>query len=151
MTIVNYPGYPTAPEFNHNYDTAIDLYTSTEKVTVSPNGSGSSGGSGDPNSSAGASVKAYNANAAVSSAVATTLAAAAATEVTSAGVPKSLHINKSVDAAGGSSGACSGALMQCSGTGYQMCVNGAWSPVYPCGPGTACKSSSPGAIFCGWP
>ncbi|KAJ2760215.1 hypothetical protein IWQ57_006361, partial [Coemansia nantahalensis] len=33
MTIANYPGYPTIPEFGGNYDTGLDLYKSQPMVT----------------------------------------------------------------------------------------------------------------------
>ncbi|KAJ2846874.1 hypothetical protein IWW36_004135 [Coemansia brasiliensis] len=44
-------------------------------------------------------------------------------------------------------GECTSGLMQCSGSGYQVCVNGKWSPEYQCGVGTTCKGTE-GHIFC---
>ncbi|KAI9474932.1 hypothetical protein LPJ78_003947 [Coemansia sp. RSA 989] len=44
-------------------------------------------------------------------------------------------------------GECTSGLMQCSGSGYQICVNGKWSPEYACGVGTTCKGTE-GHIFC---
>ncbi|KAJ1732970.1 hypothetical protein LPJ72_003114 [Coemansia sp. Benny D160-2] len=54
VTIANYPGYPTIPEFDGNYDTGINYYTTDAKnITVSP--SGSSGGSGSGSTDTGSS------------------------------------------------------------------------------------------------
>ncbi|KAJ1642560.1 hypothetical protein J3B02_005097, partial [Coemansia erecta] len=39
MTIANYPGYPTIPEFVQDYDTGLQYYTNAKQITVSPNGS----------------------------------------------------------------------------------------------------------------
>ncbi|KAI8318883.1 hypothetical protein GQ54DRAFT_306709 [Martensiomyces pterosporus] len=41
MTVANYPGYPTIPEFNGNYDTGMEYYTGAKNITVSPGGGSS--------------------------------------------------------------------------------------------------------------
>ncbi|KAJ2708923.1 hypothetical protein H4R19_004504 [Coemansia spiralis] len=38
MVIANYPGYPTIPEFNGDYNTGMEHYTGAPNVTVSPGG-----------------------------------------------------------------------------------------------------------------
>ncbi|KAJ2774668.1 hypothetical protein IWQ57_000713 [Coemansia nantahalensis] len=38
MTIANYPGYPTIPEFGGNYDTGLDLYKNQPMITVTGSG-----------------------------------------------------------------------------------------------------------------
>ncbi|KAJ1948384.1 hypothetical protein FBU59_001622, partial [Linderina macrospora] len=40
MTIANYPGYPTIPEFHGNYETGLDLYNRAPNITVGPGVSG---------------------------------------------------------------------------------------------------------------
>ncbi|KAJ1769752.1 hypothetical protein LPJ74_003777 [Coemansia sp. RSA 1843] len=48
MTIVNYPNYPTVPEFKRNYETAINYYTTDAKyVKVYGNGKGDQYGDKD--------------------------------------------------------------------------------------------------------
>ncbi|KAI8318882.1 hypothetical protein GQ54DRAFT_299788 [Martensiomyces pterosporus] len=46
-----------------------------------------------------------------------------------------------------SGGSCVSGAMQCSGTGYQVCLFGKWSDKLACGPGTACKSTG-SSILC---
>ncbi|KAJ2714005.1 hypothetical protein H4R19_001958 [Coemansia spiralis] len=48
MTIANYKGYPTIPEFNGNYNTGLDLYKKDIK-TITVNGDGSGGSDASPN------------------------------------------------------------------------------------------------------
>ncbi|KAJ2713062.1 hypothetical protein H4R19_002436 [Coemansia spiralis] len=38
MTIANYPGFPTIPEFNGNYDTGLEFYKNQPMITISGNG-----------------------------------------------------------------------------------------------------------------
>ncbi|KAJ2303689.1 hypothetical protein H4S02_006118 [Coemansia sp. RSA 2611] len=47
-TIANYPGYPTIPEFNGDYDTGIDLYMNAPNITISPSGSTGGGSTNSP-------------------------------------------------------------------------------------------------------
>ncbi|KAJ2399531.1 hypothetical protein GGI23_002599, partial [Coemansia sp. RSA 2559] len=122
VTIANYPGYPTIAEFDGNYDTGIQYYTTDiKKITVSPSGTTGGGSSNKPDASSAA--------------------------VSEAPVPTPAPVIKVVS---DNSGACTSGLMQCSGTGYKICANGAWTAVLPCGTGTTCQGTG-GAIYCGWP
>ncbi|KAJ1910091.1 hypothetical protein LPJ71_003296, partial [Coemansia sp. S17] len=49
-------------------------------------------------------------------------------------------------------GSCSGSALRCSpsGSGYQYCHYGSWSPTYSCAAGTTCKTSG-SSIACDWP
>ncbi|KAJ1937924.1 hypothetical protein GGF37_005010, partial [Kickxella alabastrina] len=38
ITIANYKGYPTIPEFNDDYENGIELYTSAKQITVTSSG-----------------------------------------------------------------------------------------------------------------
>ncbi|ORX69883.1 hypothetical protein DL89DRAFT_267112 [Linderina pennispora] len=58
MTIANYPGFPTIPEFNGNYETGLELYNNAPNVTVGPGISGAyavsaSAAAANPNPPAG--------------------------------------------------------------------------------------------------
>ncbi|KAJ2751365.1 hypothetical protein GGI19_004530 [Coemansia pectinata] len=149
MVIANYQGYPTIPEFNGNYETGMEHYTGAKNITVSPSGSttgGESGGSGNsapPASSSAAPAKSS-----------TPPASTAHDSSATPGVPhkpqESGGSSAPASSASGNSGACTSGLMQCSGTGYQICNEGVWSPVYSCGVGASCKGSD-GHIYCGWP
>ncbi|KAJ2799612.1 hypothetical protein H4R21_003486 [Coemansia helicoidea] len=41
MVVANYPGYPTIPEFNGDYNTGMEHYVGAPNVTVSPGGNSS--------------------------------------------------------------------------------------------------------------
>ncbi|KAJ2551240.1 hypothetical protein GGH95_005951, partial [Coemansia sp. RSA 1836] len=177
MVIANYPGYPTIPEFNGNYETGMEHYTGAKNITVSPSGAG--GGQPPANPSpppyATATVPAsYSAPAASAppaystrpmpasySAPSPTPAYSTRPMPASYSAPVSSAppvasptyatatglIPHGAQAGGGS---CSPGAMQCSGAGYQVCVGGAWSPAYGCGSGTSCKSAG-GGIYCDYP
>ncbi|KAJ2363184.1 hypothetical protein IW150_006804 [Coemansia sp. RSA 2607] len=49
-----------------------------------------------------------------------------------------------------SGGSCSNGAMQCSGSGYQVCIAGTWSQTYSCGPGTTCCGGGDSGVYCGW-
>ncbi|KAJ2237462.1 hypothetical protein H4R99_001939 [Coemansia sp. RSA 1722] len=154
MTIVNYPGYPTVEEFNMDYETGIDLYTDTEQITISPDGTTTSGKPNKVNTpkndNAGSSIS-VKSSSTTSSEDETSPTPKAKAVVISNKVQKVQQVGDDGDGGSGKEGgSCGSSIMQCSGDGYQMCVNGAWSPEYPCGAGTVCQSSG-GAIYCGWP
>ncbi|KAJ2336742.1 hypothetical protein GGI00_000661 [Coemansia sp. RSA 2681] len=69
-------------------------------------------------------------------------------------VPTVLPTPYSAPVSSGSSvtGSCSGSALRCSpsGSGYQFCLHGSWSPTYACAPGTQCKPSGT-SIACDWP
>ncbi|KAJ2864664.1 hypothetical protein GGH94_002754 [Coemansia aciculifera] len=149
MVIANYQGYPTIPEFNGNYETGMEHYTGAKNITVSPSGSTTGGGSGGSgNSAPPASSSAAPAKSS------TPPASTARDSSATPGVPhkpqESGGSSAPASSASGNSGACTSGLMQCSGTGYQICNEGVWSPVYSCGVGASCKGSD-GHIYCGWP
>ncbi|KAJ2484937.1 hypothetical protein IWW37_006072 [Coemansia sp. RSA 2050] len=159
MVVANYPGYPTIPEFNGNYETGMELYTGAKNITVSP-----SGGSQLP---AGPNPPPYATSAApVSSAPPVAyptptpaystrpMPASYSAGLSSAppmATPTYAPDNGNIphEAKTGGSGSCSPGAMQCSGAGYNVCVGGAWSPSYSCGGGTTCKSAGAG-IYCGF-
>ncbi|KAJ2672606.1 hypothetical protein IWW42_002760 [Coemansia sp. RSA 1085] len=169
MVIANYPGYPTIPEFNGNYDTGMQYYKDAPSVTVSPSG-GSSGGSYTNNTSSAAPSSAAPSSAAPSSAAPepttpaneeptyTASSAPASYEQTSApvespnphGAQDEVTSNTGAGApADSGSGSCTAGQMQCSGSGYKVCIGGKWSQEFACGTGTACKGSDNG-IYCGF-
>ncbi|KAJ2814953.1 hypothetical protein GGI24_006212 [Coemansia furcata] len=157
MVIANYPGYPTIPEFNGNYETGMEYYTGAKNITVSP--SGGSGGSQPPSPPASPNPPYATPSAPVAS---PTLAYSTLPMPASYSAPVSSAppVASPTYAAGngniphnanpGNSGSCSPGAMQCSGTGYNYCVGGAWSQSYSCGTGTVCQSAGNG-IYCGYP
>ncbi|KAJ2636537.1 hypothetical protein GGF40_002943 [Coemansia sp. RSA 1286] len=180
MTIANYPGYPTIPEFNGNYDTGMEYYTGAKQITVSPSGSGSYGTSNGTNSSGGYSSQApvsqapqpsatyaagsgpgsgsgsdnsssnSNSNGAYTAPVSTAPATSAPEATYAASPSPQAHNAEGSPRSTGSSSCTSGAL-ECNGDSYHFCVNGAWSETYRCGSGTVCRTGSYGGIYCDWP
>ncbi|KAJ2555399.1 hypothetical protein EV175_002274 [Coemansia sp. RSA 1933] len=139
VTIANYPGYPTIAEFDGNYDTGIQYYTTDIKmITVSPSGTTTSGSGSSGQTTNTASDAPSDAP---SDTPSDTPSAAASEAPASSVVVKDTADNN---------GACTSGTMQCSGTGYKMCSNGAWSAVFACGTGTTCQGTG-GNIYCGWP
>ncbi|KAJ1663934.1 hypothetical protein IW140_003804 [Coemansia sp. RSA 1813] len=103
VTIANYPGYPTIPEFNGDYDTGINYYTTDAKnVTVSPSGSSSSGGGSSAYSSADSSAGSSSAAAGSDGSGSSSAAAGGGAYSTDAAAPVS-----SAPAASGSGGSYS--------------------------------------------
>ncbi|KAJ1843442.1 hypothetical protein LPJ73_005493 [Coemansia sp. RSA 2703] len=168
MTIANYPGYPTIPEFNGNYDTGMEYYTGAKNITVSPSGGSSGSGSGSypasaaPEATPTATYAAGNGNngayTPVSSAYTTSVvpvstapaSTAVSTYAASEPVPQGHNADGGSNGGSSSGGSCSNGAMQCSGSGYQVCIAGTWSQTYSCGSGTKCCSGSNGGIYCGW-
>ncbi|KAJ2723527.1 hypothetical protein GGI07_002565 [Coemansia sp. Benny D115] len=166
MTIANYPGYPTIPEFNGNYETGMEHYTNAKNITVSPSG-GASYPANPPASEAPSPSTAYSSAAPENSGngsgngsgsgsgngsgngayTSTAPATSTPTSYTTSVVPNGHDASGSSN---GSSDSCSGGTMRCSGKGYQVCSGGKWSPTYSCGTGTVCKGST-GNIYCDWP
>ncbi|KAJ2840542.1 hypothetical protein FBU31_000332 [Coemansia sp. 'formosensis'] len=155
MVIANYQGYPTIPEFDGDYTTGLQYYTGAKNITVSASGSTSSGGSGGsapPVSSAPQATpsKGSSATPGVAHTPQASGAPSAAAPASSASNAASAPPSSAGSSASGSTGTCTSGLMQCSGTGYQICNEGVWSPVYSCGVGASCKGTD-GHIYCGWP
>ncbi|KAJ2746901.1 hypothetical protein GGI20_000980 [Coemansia sp. BCRC 34301] len=160
MVVANYPGYPTIPEFNGNYETGMEYYANAKNITVSPAGSspppyatptaspapGYSTRPMPPSYSAPAAspTPAYSTRpmpASYSAPVSSAPPVASPTYATATGpVPHDAQVG----------GSCSPGAMKCSGQGYQVCVGGAWSQSYSCGSGTTCKSAGSG-IYCDHP
>ncbi|KAJ2783137.1 hypothetical protein H4R18_001885, partial [Coemansia javaensis] len=143
MTIANYPGYDTIPEFMGNYETGINMYTSAPNITVT--GSGSSpvaAGGGGGYASAGGSTTTTTA----SDRQATTMLTPGSGSSSS---NQGCATSSAPDCVGGE--ACGGGkTIRCasSGSGFQQCVNGSWLPEQPCGPGTKCIDNGT-ALYCG--
>ncbi|KAJ1996141.1 hypothetical protein GGI25_003631 [Coemansia spiralis] len=72
-----------------------------------------------------------------------------ATAAAGAGTPGAGSGTEAAAGASSGGGSCTSGLMQCSGSGYQICNGGVWSPVYDCGVGATCLGDS-GHIYCGW-
>ncbi|KAJ1949490.1 hypothetical protein FBU59_001121 [Linderina macrospora] len=165
MTLANYPGYPTIPEFNGNYDTGIDVYSSAKNITISPAG----GSSGSNNGSNGGGTPATTTTAAsystTGSATATastpightpsisTPAYSSAAPVSSAPAtnPKPTQTANASQGGNNGGGSCTEGAMQCSAnkSGFQYCIGGQWSQTYTCGSGTVCKGEG-SSVYCGW-
>ncbi|KAJ1905926.1 hypothetical protein LPJ71_004422 [Coemansia sp. S17] len=179
MVVANYPGYPTIPEFNGNYETGMEHYTGAKNITVSPSGGSQPPASPNPPyATATAPVSSAPPVASPTLAYSTrpmpasySVPAASPTPAYStrpmpasysAPVSSAPPVASPTYAAGngngnipheaktGGSGSCSPGAMQCSGAGFNVCVGGAWSQTYSCGGGTACKSAGSG-IYCGYP
>ncbi|KAJ2388910.1 hypothetical protein GGI05_003653, partial [Coemansia sp. RSA 2603] len=166
MTIANHDGYPTIPEFSGDYTTGLSYYTNAPKITVTGSGSSSSSGSSGSGSS-GSSSSSYASSvappvghtpsastlASVPVPVYTSTAPVSKPTPTSAPKPASSAAPNPAPTSGssGSSSGCTHGAMQCSGTGYKVCVWGKWTAQMSCAAGTVCKQSSAAAIICDWP
>ncbi|KAI8318877.1 hypothetical protein GQ54DRAFT_299786 [Martensiomyces pterosporus] len=172
MTIANYPGYPTIPEFLGNYNTGLQYYTNATQITVT--GPGYGGGSGSTSSSSStvvpsSTVKTTSSAAPSTTAATTTSVAPSTTSVapsttstaqstlaTSTAIPTSTAPSTSSAPApsstSGGSGSCTEYAYQCSSdkSGYQICLGGAWSSTFACAAGTVCQTSG-SSVYCGWP
>ncbi|KAJ1898717.1 hypothetical protein LPJ66_002576 [Kickxella alabastrina] len=176
MTIANYPGYPTIPEFNGDYDTGMEYYDNAKNITVSPSGGG--GIPEDQNSNAESSVVVVSSSSETSSEAAseestedtnepisTEITADSSTEATNELVSSDAEVTLPSEADGASSNSgpdttlgpaddgstpCTDGLLQCSGKGYRICVRGTWSSTYSCNGDTICYGTD-GNIYCGWP
>ncbi|KAJ1802889.1 hypothetical protein LPJ75_006044, partial [Coemansia sp. RSA 2598] len=173
MTIANYPGYPTIPEFNGNYDTGMEYYSNAKQITVSPSGSGGYGNTNNTGTSSGNSNQApvsqapqpsatYSAdtgsgsgNGPYSTIAFSSAPATLASSATPAPSATYAHAEPSPQAhnaegnprTGASSGSCRSGALECSGKGYHFCVDGAWSQTYSCGSGTVCHPGNNGGVY----
>ncbi|KAJ2782954.1 hypothetical protein H4R18_001970 [Coemansia javaensis] len=160
MTIANYPGYDSIPEFHGNYETGINLYTNMPSITVT--------GSGYQVSKPPVKNQPQVDPVPVSSAPAK-LPPTPTPQPPAPVVPKpqppakiphdqeppavvsktSSSVPTATPAPGGK---CTHGAMQCSSsTGFRVCNWGQWTASISCAAGTVCRQSSPSAIYCGWP
>ncbi|KAJ1933129.1 hypothetical protein EC988_009222 [Linderina pennispora] len=148
MTLANYPGYPTLPEFNGNYETGIELYNSAKNITVSPSG-GSTGGATTATAIAS---RTASATAPATTPIGHTPSASSAAPASSAPAisSKPTQTVSAPQSDNNGSGSCKAGAMQCAAdkSGFQFCVGGQWSRTYACGSGTVCKGE--GSVYCGW-
>ncbi|KAJ1891296.1 hypothetical protein LPJ66_007006 [Kickxella alabastrina] len=170
MTIANYPGYPTIPEFNGDYETGMEYYTNAKKVTVSPSGGGYVAAKDGPApiSSSIDDTAAYTTVSALYSTLPATTpvdepastapvyesapidtAVSSGTDLYSTVAYSSAAAPVGHNAEEETSESCDSGVLQCFGKGYRICVRGAWSPTYFCNGKTVCKGV--GNIYCGWP
>ncbi|KAJ2777163.1 hypothetical protein H4R18_005293 [Coemansia javaensis] len=170
MTIANYPGYDTIPEFHGNYETGINLYTNAPSVTVT--GSGYQAvqqppqaaqqppqavqGNNASNTKPTPSQQANDAPVSYPPAVFVTSSSSSSSEAqqptptpsTAPAPGPGPGANK-----GASGGQCTDGAVDCTtdGKGVRICVFGTWSPAIACNTGTACTKTSGGVAYCGWP
>ncbi|KAJ2378889.1 hypothetical protein IW150_000513 [Coemansia sp. RSA 2607] len=166
MTIANYAGYPTIPEFRGNYATGLELYDNAKNITVSGNGS-TSGLSGSSSSSASSYSSTQASTTTMTSSALGTPAKHAYSIVTvaplstypassSASEPSNSPVYPTsepplISTPVNTVGACTG-NMQCTpdGSGFKYCLYGKWTSTMACPQGTKCKQQSDW-ILCDWP
>ncbi|KAJ2720422.1 hypothetical protein GGI07_004609 [Coemansia sp. Benny D115] len=148
MTIANFQGYPTIGEFNGNYATGLEYYTGAKQITVTGNGS-TTGGGAVYSSVAPAASSSVAPVAPVVSTTATRKGHNAQSSSVASVAPSATPVAPPAVSSAASS-SCTHGAMQCSGTGYKVCVWGKWSARLNCGARTACKQASAATIVCDW-